>query len=160
MVKKLSTVVFRIQDVRRGRRSRKVVHFDRLKPCPSTVRFPPEHTTPKNHTVKQTAAPEYTDQPAPHLPGSELQFFDGEDLEQTDPGVDTNPDQAEQEEAEVGVLPANQSFNEVPALPVPSPVPQDIDKIADTHGGTVGPHSSMVNHFLYEQLSLTQREVV
>ena len=62
VVKKLSTVVFRIQDVRRGRRSRKVVHFDRLKPCPSTVRFPPEHMTPKNHTVKQTAAPEYTDQ--------------------------------------------------------------------------------------------------
>ena len=63
-------------------------------------------------------------------------------MEQTDPGVDTNPDaenveqeeaemgalpanQTEQEEAEVGVLPANQSVNEIPALPVPSPVPQD-----------------------------------
>ena len=84
-MKKLSTVVFRIQDVRRGKRSRKLVHFDRLKPCPSTVRFPLEHTTPKKQTVKQTAAPEYTDQPAPYLPGSELPFFDeGEDLEQTD----------------------------------------------------------------------------
>ena len=61
VVKKLSTVMFRIQDVRRGRRSRKVVHFDRLKPCPSTVRFPPEHTTTKKQTVKQTAAPECTD---------------------------------------------------------------------------------------------------
>ena len=39
VVKKLSTVVFRTQDVRRGRRSRKVVHFNRLKPCPSTVRL-------------------------------------------------------------------------------------------------------------------------
>ena len=33
--------------------------------------------------------------------------------------------QAEQEEAEVGVLSANQAVNEIPALPVPSPVPQD-----------------------------------
>ena len=99
VVKKLSTAVFRIQDIRRGKRSRKVVHFDRLKPCSSTVRFPPEHTTPKK---KQTAAPEYTDQPAPHLPRSELQFFDeGEDLEQTYPGGDTNPDagNVEQDEA-------------------------------------------------------------
>ena len=120
--------VFRIQDVRCGRRSRKVVHFDRLKPCLSTVCFPQEHTTPKKQTVKQTTAPEYTDQPAPHLPWSELQFFDeGEDLEQTDPGVDTNPDagNVEQDEAEVGVLPSNQAVNEIPALPMSSPVPQD-----------------------------------
>ncbi|KAL5468841.1 hypothetical protein EMCRGX_G029964 [Ephydatia muelleri] len=128
VVKKLSTVVFRIQNIRRGRKSRKVVHFHRLKPCPSTVRFPPEHTTPKKQTVKQTAAPEYTDQPAPHLPGSELQFVDeGEDLEQTDPGVDTNPDagNVEQDEAEVGVLPVNEAVNEIPALPMPYPAPQD-----------------------------------
>ena len=90
--------------------------------------LPSEHTTPKKQTVKQTAAPEYTDQPAPHLLGSELQFVDeGEDLEQTDPGVDTNPDagNVEQDEAEVGVLPANQAVNEIPALPMPYPAPQD-----------------------------------
>ena len=162
--------MFRIQDVRRGRRSRKVVHFDRLKPCPSTVRFPLEHTTPKNHTVKQTAAPEYTDQPAPHLPGSELQFFDGEDLEQTDPGVDTNPQMPKmlnrkrltklnRKRLTWGCcLRINLSMKYV--LSRCPPQCHRIDKIANTHGGTVGPHSSMVNQFLYEQLSLTQREVV
>ena len=45
----------------------------------------------------------------------------------------------------MGVLPANQAVNEIPALPMPSPVPQ----VDDTHGGTVDPRSSMVNHFIY-----------
>ena len=51
-------------------------------------------------------------------------FYEGEE---TDPGVDTNTDagNVEQDEAEVGVLPANQAVNEIPALPMPSPVPQD-----------------------------------
>ena len=35
VVKKLSTVVYRIQDTQPNKRKRLVVHFDRLKPCPS-----------------------------------------------------------------------------------------------------------------------------
>lgn len=38
VVKKLSPVVYRIQDVRPGSRKRVVVHFDRLKPCPKGIR--------------------------------------------------------------------------------------------------------------------------
>ena len=42
VVKKLSTVVYRIQDTRPSRRKRLVVHFDRLKPCPSMGVAKPE----------------------------------------------------------------------------------------------------------------------
>ena len=55
VVKRLSAALYRIQDVRHGRRSRQVVHFDRLKPCPPEVRFPPNDAVPKKQAAtKQT----------------------------------------------------------------------------------------------------------
>ncbi|KAL5509240.1 hypothetical protein EMCRGX_G004577 [Ephydatia muelleri] len=39
IIKKLSSVVYRIQDTRRARKNRKVVHFDRLKPCSENTRL-------------------------------------------------------------------------------------------------------------------------
>ena len=39
IIKKLSSVVYRIQDTRRARKNRKVVRFDRLKPCPENTRL-------------------------------------------------------------------------------------------------------------------------
>ena len=42
VVKKLSEANYRIEQLQ-GRRTRKIVHFDRLKPCPKNIRLNQEH---------------------------------------------------------------------------------------------------------------------
>ena len=46
IIKKLSSVVYRIQDTRKARKNRKVVHFDRLKPCAENTRLDDSKATP------------------------------------------------------------------------------------------------------------------
>ena len=63
VTKKLSDVTYRIQHTQR-RNQRKVVHFDRLKPCPANMRFdvnaapsqPPEETTMDNSETSTDTA--------------------------------------------------------------------------------------------------------
>ena len=83
--KKLSSAVYRIQDTRRSRRrNRLVVHFDRLKPCPSTLRLP-KPTAPNEHTQLQPDSilpAELGLLPPP--PGTQLELFDDVDDEGTE----------------------------------------------------------------------------
>ena len=89
VVKKLSEVTYRIQQVQR-KRIRKVVHFDHLKPCSANVNVPEnEYTDPQ--AVRETDLP--TSQPlnqdtspaaAPHTYGSELELVDYDDYEDVD----------------------------------------------------------------------------
>ena len=65
-LKKLSSVVYRIQDKRPGSRKRVVVHFDRLKPCPDDIRVKPVVDDLHNSDANEHPV---------QLPGSNLQFF-------------------------------------------------------------------------------------
>ena len=65
IVKQLSEVTYRIQKLH-GRKQRKIVHFDRLKPCPENVRLdhdsdnsrpPGDITSTSRHNVTQTYTP-------------------------------------------------------------------------------------------------------
>ena len=70
IIKKLSSVVYRIQDKRPGSRKRVVVHFDRLKPCPADIRMKP--------VVEDLHNSDANEQPV-QFPGSDLQFFEDDD---------------------------------------------------------------------------------
>ena len=63
VVRKLSDATYRIQNVR-AQRQRLVVHFDRLKPCPSNIRLPDAEITsqaPKQKGRSPTPPPLSTD---------------------------------------------------------------------------------------------------
>eukprot|EP00731_Ephydatia_muelleri_P015777 Em0009g201a len=81
VVKRLSAVTYRILDLRRiaaRRRKRMVVHFDRLKPCPSDIRLDLDDVDAKN---PEAEGPTSTNQShhRPEYPGTTLQFFDDSD---------------------------------------------------------------------------------
>ena len=83
VVKRLSAVTYRILDLRRiaaRRRKRMVVHFDRLKPCPSDIRLDFDDVEAKN---PETEGPSSANQSRhrPEYPGTTLQFFDRDDFE-------------------------------------------------------------------------------
>ena len=72
IIKKLSSVVYRIQDTRRARKNRKVVHFDRLKPCPENTRL-----DDSNLEVRSQTEPGVSDVlPKNRFPGNQLQLMD------------------------------------------------------------------------------------
>eukprot|EP00731_Ephydatia_muelleri_P000931 Em0001g931a len=81
VVKRLSAVTYRILDLRRiavRRRKRMVVHFDRLKPCPSDIRLDLDDVDAKN---PEAEGPTSTNQShhRPEYTGTTLQFFDDSD---------------------------------------------------------------------------------
>ena len=94
VVKKLSNVVYRIQDTC-SRRKRQVVHFDRLKPCDPNIRIP-QSTQPARNT-SPASAPICATSP----PGTNLQLVDDDD-------TDTQP----------------VDHSQVPAGPAPSTIDQ------------------------------------
>ena len=82
VIKKISPVVYRLQDKRPGSRKRVVVHFDRLKPCPDNIRI-----KPVGDEVQNTDASSDRREPA-QPPGSHLQFFEEDDQDVVvDPGT-------------------------------------------------------------------------
>eukprot|EP00731_Ephydatia_muelleri_P008908 Em0004g1246a len=88
IIKKLSSVVYRIQDKRPGSRKRVVVHFDRLKPCPADIRMKPVGEDLHNFDANE--------QPV-QFPGSDLQFFEDDDhvvmVDSTETNVTRKADQ-------------------------------------------------------------------
>jgi len=78
VIKKLSSVVYRIQDNRPGSRKRVVVHFDRLKPCPNDIRVKPV----VRDKLKRPDSRNDHEQPA-QPPGKDLQFFEDDDHDVT-----------------------------------------------------------------------------
>ena len=106
IIKKLSSVVYRIQDTRRARKNRKVVHFDRLKPCPENTRL-----DDSNLKVRSQTEPGVSDVlPKNRFPGNQLQLMD-------DDGAESEPENAEP--AQRDVAPREQQI-ETDNLPVPS----------------------------------------
>ena len=106
IIKKLSSVVYRIQDTRRARKNRKVVHFDRLKPCPDNTRL-----DDSNLKVRSQTEPGVSDVlPKNRFPGNQLQLMD-------DDGAESEPENAEP--AQRDVAPREQQI-ETDNLPVPS----------------------------------------
>ena len=81
IIKKLSSVVYRIQDKRPGSRKRVVVHFDRLKPCPADIRMKP--------VVEDLHNSDANEQPV-QFPGSDLQFFEDDDHDVMVDSTETN----------------------------------------------------------------------
>eukprot|EP00731_Ephydatia_muelleri_P035288 Em0112g3a len=81
IIKKLSSVVYRIQDKRPGSRKRVVVHFDRLKPCPADIRMKPVGEDLHNSDANE--------QPV-QFPGSDLQFFEDDDHDVMVDSTETN----------------------------------------------------------------------
>ena len=74
VVKKLSSVVYCIQDTH-SQRKRQVVHFDRLKSCDPDIRIP-ESSQPARNT-SPASAPTCVTSP----PGTNLQFVDDDDTD-------------------------------------------------------------------------------
>eukprot|EP00731_Ephydatia_muelleri_P034748 Em0075g1a len=106
IIKKLSSVVYRIQDTRRARKNRKVVHFDRLKPCSENTRL-----DDSNLEVRSQTEPGVSDVlPKEQVPGNQLQLMD-------DDGAESEPENAEP--AQRDVAPREQQI-ETDNLPVPS----------------------------------------
>eukprot|EP00731_Ephydatia_muelleri_P005409 Em0002g1585a len=81
IIKKLSSVVYRIQDKRPGSRKRVVVHFDWLKPCPADIRMKP--------VVEDLHNSDANEQPV-QFPGSDLQFFEDDDHDVMVDSTETN----------------------------------------------------------------------
>ena len=78
--KKLSTVVYRIQDTRHGRRNHQIVHFDWLKPCAPSSRIPDgikQQQTSSNRSKNPASNPAKLSRLPP--PGTKLQLFDEND---------------------------------------------------------------------------------
>lgn len=78
VVRRLSTVNYRIQDLRSPRR-RLIVHFDRLKPCPSNIRLPGGVPSPQTlPTDRPTSHPSQTPHTVPSRPppGTHLEVVD------------------------------------------------------------------------------------
>ena len=74
VVKKLSTVVYRIQETRPNKRKCLVVHFDRLKPCPSMrAEIPGQDHSPQEIEKQLPLLQEY-----PHV-GTDLRIVDDDD---------------------------------------------------------------------------------
>ena len=74
VVKKLSSVVYRIQDTC-SRRKRQVVHFDRPKPCDPNVRIPQSSQPARN--TSPASAPTCATSPS----GTNLQLVDDDDTD-------------------------------------------------------------------------------
>ena len=81
VVKRISSAVYRIQDQRTSRSHQIVVHFDRLKRCPLDMQAetaPPSGSTPRPLVGQQTG-------PERALPpGTNLQYFEDEEPEETE----------------------------------------------------------------------------
>ena len=77
MVKKLSDIVYRIQDSC-NRRKRQVVHFDRLKPCDPNMRTSQENVQ-GNQTPTIGNSPTLAPSSSPTPPGTNLQLLDDDD---------------------------------------------------------------------------------
>ena len=84
IIKKLSSVVYRIQDTRRARKNRKVVHFDRLKPCPENTRLDDSRPEIRSHTEPGVSDVLQKNR----FPGHQLQLMD-------DDGAESEPENAE-----------------------------------------------------------------
>ena len=77
-------MVYRIQHTRRARKNPKVVHFDRLKPCPENTRL-----DDSNLEIRSQTEPGVSDVlPKNRFPGNELQLMD-------DDGAESEPENAE-----------------------------------------------------------------
>ena len=84
MVKKLSDIVYRIQDTR-SRRKRQVVHFDRLKPCDPNMRIAQGNQPTRN--TSPAPAPAINTEP----PGTNVQLLDDDDMDSQPAEIPTNP---------------------------------------------------------------------
>ena len=81
IIKKLLSVVYRIQDKCPGSRKRDVVHFNQLKPCPVNIRMKP--------VVEDLHNSDANEQPV-QFPGSDLQFFEDDDHDVMVNSTETN----------------------------------------------------------------------
>ena len=81
VVKKLSEATYRIQKMQ-GRKQRKVVHFDRFKPCSKTIRLDANHLSPTDSSA--TADTPSNPHPQGHTIGERLELVEDEDCEQLD----------------------------------------------------------------------------
>ena len=92
VVKKLSDIVYRIQDSC-NRRKRQVVHFDRLKPCDPNMRTSQENVQ-GNQTPTRGNSPTLAPSSRPIPPGTNLQLLDDDDDDDMDSqpaGILTDP---------------------------------------------------------------------
>ena len=108
IIKKLSSVVYRIQDTRRARKNRKVVHFDRLKPCPENTRL--DDSRPE---IRSQTEPGVSDVLQKNrFPGHQLQLMD-------DDGAESEPENAELDHRVVAPMPREQQIepDNLPADP-------------------------------------------
>ena len=84
VLKKISEVTYRIKQVE-GRRQCRIVHFDRLKPCPSNIRLkntPLVTADSQEEMLEQLAGPaEGSQHPIPNF-GNNLQLVDNDDFDQ------------------------------------------------------------------------------
>ena len=107
VVKKLSEANYRIEQLK-GRRIRKIVHFDRLKPCPKSIRVDEENQSP----TPEEPAPDH-DGPcgsqnsgSPEVPpvGQNLQIVEDDDEDNTfvNTPIEEAANTSEEEAAEMG----------------------------------------------------------
>jgi len=75
-VKKLSNIVYRIQDVCNHRKQ----HFDRLKPCDPNTRTSQENMQ-GNQTPTRDTSPAVAPSSSPTPPGTNLQSLDDDDMD-------------------------------------------------------------------------------
>ena len=83
VVKKLSEATYRIQKML-GRKQRKVVHFDRLKPCSKTIRLDANHLSPTDSSATADTPSNPNPHPQGHTIGERLELVEDEDCEQLD----------------------------------------------------------------------------
>ncbi|KAL5515841.1 hypothetical protein EMCRGX_G001073 [Ephydatia muelleri] len=163
VVKRLSAVTYRILDLRRiavRRRKRMVVHFDRLKPCPSDIRLDLDDVDAKN---PEAEGPTSTNQchHRPEYTGTTLQFFDdSDDLEIAEQEIVQQPARGQRvlevhdhEDVQAGVATPQ---DEQPAAnqPLPRRYPQRISirRIvieSDQEAGLFEEGSSVANDIIY-----------
>ena len=112
VVKKLSEANYRIEQLK-GRRIRKIVHFDRLKPCPKTICVDEENQspTPEEPTPDCDGSCGSQNSGSPEvLPvGQNLQIVEDDDEDNTfvDTSIEEAANTSEEEAAEMGETPTS-----------------------------------------------------
>ena len=78
VLKQISEATYRIKQVD-GKRQRKVVHFDRLKPCPNNIRVKEKAVNTQQKNVEQSSETVDNEQVQTPSIGTNLQLIDGDD---------------------------------------------------------------------------------
>ena len=81
VIKKLSDATYRVQKLQ-GRKQRKVVHFDRLKPCPDNIRLDVTGSTPAESPATADTSPQPIS-PVSSI-GEHLELVENDSYEQTE----------------------------------------------------------------------------